>query len=246
MTVDKAIFTEKFICAMNLNALSEFAAEALAERFHALTERMLTVNEHMNLTAITDMDGVILKHYVDSLTASKYIPQNASVIDVGCGAGFPSLPLAIARPDLHITALDSTAKRINYIKETAEMLDITGISAVAARAEELAHSAEFRGQFDIACARAVARLNVLCELCMPYVKKGGSFVAMKANSAEEVTEAKSAVKKLGGKIISDDSFTLVSHCGNGDDPRSVIVIEKISETPEIYPRNNSQIKKKPL
>ncbi len=246
MTVDKASFTEKFICAMNLNSLSEFATEALAGRFHGLTERMLTVNEHMNLTAITDIDGVILKHYVDSLTVSKYIPQKASVIDVGCGAGFPSLPLAIARPDLRVTALDSTAKRINYIKESVSMLDIPNLSAIAARAEELAHTAEFRGQFDIVCARAVARLNVLCELCIPYVKKGGNFVAMKANSAEEVAEAGSAIKKIGGKLTADDSFVIVSHNGRCDDPRSVIVIEKISETPENYPRNNSQIKKKPL
>ena len=245
MTVDKELFTEKFITAMKCNSLPEFALEALAEKFHVLTERMLTVNEYMNLTAITDIDGVILKHYADSLTASKHIPENASVIDVGCGAGFPSLPLAIARPDLRITALDSTAKRINYIAETAEMMELTNISCVTARAEELAHDTEYRGMFDIACARAVARLNVLCELCIPYVKKGGRFVAMKANSAEEVAEAALAVKKLGGKTVSNDTFSLVSTTGENE-PRSVIIIEKISETPENYPRNNSQIKKKPL
>ncbi|MBQ8551948.1 MAG: 16S rRNA (guanine(527)-N(7))-methyltransferase RsmG [Clostridia bacterium] len=246
MTIDKAEFSDKFAAALNINGLSEFSAAELTDKFHSLTERMLTVNEYMNLTAITELDGVILKHYVDSLAAAKYMPVGASVIDVGCGAGFPSLPLAIARPDLHVTALDSTAKRIGYIRETAEMLDIANITCIAARAEEAANDPTMREQYDISCARAVARLNVLCELCIPYVKPNGKFIAMKANSAEELDEAATAIKKLGGKLTSADSFSIISEINGAEDPRCIITIEKISETPKIYPRNNSQIKKKPL
>ncbi len=246
MTVHNDIFREKLTLALEKNGLSEFATENITESLRALTERMLSVNEYMNLTAITELDGVILKHYVDSLMAAKYIPEGASVIDVGCGAGFPSLPLAIARPDLKITALDSTAKRINYIKETAEMLNTPNISCIAARAEELGNNTDFRESFDVSCARAVARLNVLCELCLPFVKQGGKFIAMKANFEEELDEAANAVRKLGGKQVSADKFSLTPINGDADEPRAVIVIEKISETPKNYPRNNSQIKKKPL
>lgn len=246
MTIDKNEFTEKFSKALEINGLSAFTAPELCDKFRLLTERMLTVNEYMNLTAITELDDVILKHYVDSLAAAKYMREGALVIDVGCGAGFPSLPLAIARPDLHVTALDSTAKRISYIRETAEMLGIANISCIAARAEDAAHDSDMREKFDVACARAVARLNVLCELCMPFVRRGGIFTAMKANFAEELNESALAIKKLGGRLTATDSFTLKSPIGTAEDPRCIITVEKISDTPENYPRNNSQIKKKPL
>jgi len=244
--MNKLDFINAFCHIFSQNNLAEFAGEALAEKFYFLTERMLEVNAHMNLTAITDMEGIILKHYVDSLTASSYLTKNASVIDVGCGAGFPSLPLAIARPDLQITALDSTAKRINYIKETAEIMGLPNITCIAARAEELACDSSHREQYDISCARAVARMNVLCEFCLPYVKPGGKFIAMKANAAEELEEAVSAIKKLGGKQKRADFFSLISDAETEPNPRCIIEIEKISPTPENYPRNHSQIKKKPL
>lgn len=242
--INKPEFSEKFASALTKNGLGEFTEDRISDSLYALTERMLTVNEYMNLTAITDIDEIILKHYVDSLMISKYIPTGTSVIDVGCGAGFPSLPLAIARPDLKITALDSTAKRINYIIETAGMLGITNITAIAARAEEAANEPSHRENFDIACARAVARLNVLCELCIPFVKVGGSFVAMKANAAEELAEAEKAFAKLGGELVSADKFELASD--TSFEPRCIISVKKVSQTPKNYPRNNSQIKKKPL
>lgn len=241
---DFSIFSDKLIALFEKNGLNSFLTDEIVEKLYRLTERMLEVNSYMNLTAITDIDGIIMKHYADSLTVAKYIPEGASVIDIGCGAGFPTLPLAIARPDLRITALDSTAKRINYISETAEMLGLSGISAVAARAEEYINNENKREAYDIACARAVARLNVLCELCLPYVKVGGKFVAMKANAAEELEEAANAIKKLGGKLIFADEFLLTSDTAS--DPRCIVGIEKNSETPKNYPRNNSQIKKKPL
>lgn len=242
--INKSGFSEKLASALTKNGLGEFAKDHISYSLYALTERMLTVNEYMNLTAITDIDEIILKHYVDSLMISKYIPTDASVIDVGCGAGFPSLPLAIARPDLTITALDSTAKRVNYISETAELLGVTNIIAIAARAEEAANVPSYREKFDIACARAVARLNVLSELCIPFVKVGGSFVAMKANAAEELSEAEKAIEKLGGELVSTDRFDLVSEANA--EPRCIISVKKVSQTPKNYPRNNSQIKKKPL
>lgn len=242
--INKSEFSEKLASALTKNSLGEFALQSIIDKLYALAERMLSVNEYMNLTAITDIDGVILKHYVDSLTVAKYIPEGASVIDVGCGAGFPSLPLAIARSDLRITALDSTAKRINYINESADLLDLPSITAIAARAEDLANTAEYREKYDISCARAVARLNVLCELCLPFVKVGGSFIAMKANADEELAEAENAVKKLGGEIALTNCFDLLGE--SLADPRCIICVKKTSPTPKNYPRNNSQIKKKPL
>ena len=244
--INKSEFSEKLASALTKNGLGEFVGEAVADSLYALTERMLTVNEYKNLTAITEIDEVILKHYVDSLMISKYIPDGASVIDVGCGAGFPSLPLAIARPDLKITSLDSTAKRINYINETAKMLEINNITAIAARAEEAANIPLYREKFDISCARAVARLNVLSELCIPFVKLGGSFVAMKANVAEELAESGKAFTKLGGELVATDKFELISDVNASVEPRCIVTVKKVSQTPKNYPRNNSQIKKKPL
>lgn len=243
--ISEAEFLVKFSNSLKINNLAEFDDSKIAHTLYLLTERMLEVNEYMNLTAITDIDGIIVKHYVDSLIASAYIPLGATVIDVGCGAGFPSLVLAICRPDLKITALDSTAKRINYIKETAEMLALDNITCVAARAEELALDTAHRECYDIACARAVARLNVLSELCIPFVKCGGKFIAMKANADEELSEAYSAIKTLGGTLLSADKIELKS-ASYEENPRCIISVQKTSKTPAIYPRNNSQIKKKPL
>lgn len=241
----EATFTEKFRSILTANSLEAYASDSLAASFFKLTERMLAVNEYMNLTAITDVDEVILKHYADSLTVSQHIPEGSSLIDVGCGAGFPSLVLAIARPDLRITALDSTAKRINYIKETADILSLSNITCISARAEELAHDLHYREKYDVACARAVARLNVLCELCIPYVRPGGRFIAMKANADEEIAEARTAIETLGGHLADAERFNLISK-GEGEEPRCIITVKKVASTRNIYPRNNSQIKKKPL
>ena len=164
-------FKQKLKIAFENNSVALEWDEKKAEKLFELTQIMLEVNKTMNLTAITDIDAIIVKHYVDSLTVSRYIPQNSSVIDIGCGAGFPCLPLAIYREDLTITALDSTAKRIKYIDDTAKKLGITNIIPIAARAEELAKNTDYREKFDVATARAVAALPVLTELCLPFVKK---------------------------------------------------------------------------
>lgn len=211
-----------------------------------LTDIMLEVNKSMNLTAITEESAVILKHYADSLTMLGEIPEGAKVIDVGCGAGFPSLPLAIFRPDISITALDGTAKRIEYVKNTAKKLGLDNLTAIAGRAEEYGNKREYRERFDIATARAVAALPVLAELCLPFIKVGGAFVAMKAAKGEdEAALAENAIKLCGG---SQTLVTKLELTANDLDFESRIIVKskKIAVTPSKYPRHYSQISKKPL
>ncbi len=216
------------------------------EKLYNLTQIMLEVNKTMNLTAITDEQAIILRHYADSLTISQYIPEGATVADVGCGAGFPTLPLAIFRNDIRITAIDSTAKRINYVNSTAKKLGLDNVKATAERAEVLGNSKEYRESFDIVTARAVAALPVLCELCIPLTKIGGQFIAMKAQKAnDELACAKSAISKCGGNVISDRQIILTSIDGAREN-RTVVLIEKRNQTPSAYPRHFSKISKKPL
>ena len=209
-----------------------------------MTEHMLEVNEKMNLTAIKNVDSVILLHYVDSLTAEPFLPQNARVADIGCGAGFPCLPLALCRPDLSLLAVDSTEKRINYVKETARLLNCPNLEAIAMRAEDGGKGA-FREQFDVCTARAVAALPALSELCLPYVKVGGKFLAMKGKRGEEeLRDAQSAIKRLGGECVGVHTVKLTY---NGEeDTRFLFEIEKIKPTPADLPRPWAKILKRPL
>ena len=238
-------FKREFITSLERNSAELELSDERIEKLYELTRIMLEVNASMNLTAITEEKAIILKHYVDSLTVSRYIPSGAKLIDVGCGAGFPCLPLAIFRPDLDITALDSTAKRINYIKDTASKLGIDNIYAAAARAEEYGKKDGYRESFDIATARAVAALPILSELCLPFVKIGGKFVSMKASQGErEVIDAKNAIKLCGGEVKSVDKLELLSE--DGSETRTIISVTKVTSTPIKYPRHYSQISKKPL
>lgn len=238
-------FSEIFSTVMADNGLLHLAGEAESRMFYQLTERMLQVNRSMNLTAIKEERAVILRHYADSLTVAALLPQNASVIDVGCGAGFPCLPLAICRPDLTITALDSTEKRIRYVAETATLLQRERFSAIAARAEELAHTQDFREQFDCCTARAVASLPVLSELCLPFVRVGGSFIAMKAaRGEEELRAAEGGIQKLGGEVVAVHHVTLRDK--GEEDTRMLIEIKKVKATPPELPRPFGKISKKPL
>ncbi|MBE6680095.1 MAG: 16S rRNA (guanine(527)-N(7))-methyltransferase RsmG [Ruminococcaceae bacterium] len=247
IVLNKDEFASEYRRIFAENKLDEFITDALCDKFYALTEYMLAQNAVMNLTAIIEPSEVILKHYADSLTVSKYIESGKTVIDVGCGAGFPSLPLAIARPDIQITAIDSTDKRIVYVRECAARLGLDNLTAITARAEDAA-SGEMRGKYDYATARAVARLNVLAEYCIPLLKVGGVFLPMKAKSGkEEMEEAKNAFDTLHGEVVSLDIFTLVDTKGDGEPQlRMIAEIKKCAPTEKIYPRNNSQIKKKPL
>ena len=212
-------------------------------QFQKLAELLVEQNKTMNLTAITDPDGIAVKHFADSisvLTATEFA-ENARVLDVGTGAGFPGIPLLIMRPDLDLTMLDSTAKKLKYVANTVEELGLSA-NVLHTRAEEAGQSKEYRETFDIVCSRAVAALNVLCEYCLPFVKVGGYFVAMKAAKAqEEIDGAKAAIKLLGGKIVEEKSFKL----SDGGE-RNIIIIKKISHVPPKYPRVSAQIAKKPL
>ena len=242
MTKEEFVFECGKLFEFNSLPCSEKEAEAL----FLLTEHMLEVNKSLNLTAIKEEKAVILKHYVDSITVSRYIPRNSRVIDVGCGAGFPTLPLAIFRPDLSIVALDGTAKRIKYVSETAKMLNLTGVEAIAARAEDLANDPLFREGFDVVTARAVAGLPVLCELCLPFCRVGGLMISMKAQHAdEELSASANCITVCGGRFKEVVSCDLRSDNGEVDS-RRLIFIDKIRKTPQLYPRHYSKISKKPL
>ena len=215
------------------------------QRFYRFTEHLLEVNTHTNLTAIREPVGVVDKHYVDSLLAMHLIPEGARVLDLGCGPGFPSIPLAIMRPDLEITALDSTAKKIDFVQKSAEILQLSNLKGVSGRAEDAKLRKEL-GKYDIVVSRAVARLNILCELCLPYLKIGGSLVAMKgAKYKEELAEAASAIKILGAETTKIEQKELIT-AENQAETRGIIVIQLKKQPPAQYPRAYAAILKKPL
>lgn len=237
-------FQPLFHTVMALNGFERFTGDDESRRFYTLTEHMLKVNESMNLTAIKNIDSIILLHYADSLTAEPFLPQNARVADIGCGAGFPCLPLAICRPDLRLLAVDSTEKRIRYVKDTASLLNCPNLEAIAMRAEDGGKGA-YREQFDVCTARAVAALPALAELCLPYVKVGGKFLAMKGKRGEEeLRDARSAIKRLGGECVATHRITLRSDAE--EDTRYLFEIQKVTPTPAEFPRPWAKILKRAL
>ena len=206
---------------------------------------LLEQNRVMNLTAITDPDQVADLHFLDcaALLTLGYDFQGRSLIDVGTGAGFPGLPLKILEPTLNVTLLDSLGKRVNWLETVGADLGLEGVTYLHARAEEGAHQPELRERFDFAVSRAVAALPLLCELCLPYVKVGGHFLAMKSvGSAAEVEESGRAVAKLGGRLRPAADYTIP---GAGVTHR-VVAVEKIAPTPAAYPRRWANMQKKPL
>lgn len=223
-----------------------FGAEITPDKARKLNlygNLLLEWNEKINLTAITDPVEVVIKHFLDCILFLKHndIPQNAKVIDVGTGAGFPGVVLKIMREDIDLTLLDGLNKRLVFLTDVLEKLNLSA-KTVHARAEEAGKKAEFREQYDIATARAVARLNVLYEYCLPFVKVGGQFVAMKGPAAEEeLAAAQKALAVLGGekpKIICEKLPT--------NDERNFVITKKISQTPPKYPRISAKISKQPL
>ena len=229
---------ERGLTALGIDAPG--GAAALAEYGRLLLEQ----NQVMNLTAITAPDQVADLHFLDCaalLNAPGVSFAGKSLIDVGTGAGFPGLPLRILEPTIRLTLLDSLGKRIDFLRDAAEALDLENISCVHARAEEFA--AEHRESYDVAVSRAVAALPVLCELALPLVKVGGQFLAMKSvDTEEEIAAAKGAIRTLGGKIVKVGDYTIPT---SGVTHR-VVVIEKVSPTPPRYPRVFAKIKKQPL
>jgi len=242
--MDLSEFKALFCDSMQKNGIPDLE-DGVVERFHLFVEHLMEINAITNLTAVRNIPDVISKHLADSLFVSESLPQGARVLDLGCGPGFPSLPLAIARPDLQIVALDSTAKKIAFVQDCCSKLGLSNIIALAGRAEDRAISAKI-GEFDAVVSRAVARMNVLSELCLPYVRVGGSLIAMKAAKAEEeLAEAEHAIKTLGGgaSVLCKKELTLTD---GTKEPRCLIVVPKVKKTPPTYPRSYAAILKKPL
>ena len=214
--------------------------EELYQKLEIYAEFLVEYNNNVNLTAITDPTEILFKHFIDSILATKYVefPKNSSLIDVGTGAGFPSVPLKLYRNDIKITLLDSLNKRIEFLKQLCDKLEIEA-EFIHDRAENVSKLPEYREKFDFSCARAVANMSLLSELCIPFVKVGGSFVSLKGPS-EDISIGENAVNTLGGKIERVDEYQLE---GEG---RKIVYVKKISQTPTRFPRNSSQIKKKPL
>lgn len=203
---------------------------------------LLEWNEKMNLTAITDDKEIILKHFVDSLSIVPYIKEAGSLIDVGTGAGFPGIPLKIVLPSLDTVLLDSLEKRVGFLGTAISELGLEGIKAVHMRAEDAGKSAEFRERFNAAAARAVASMPVLLEYCLPFVRTGGVFIAMKGSSTEEISMSEKALEILGGKIEEVKEFTLP----DTDIKRSIVIVRKLRQTPTKYPRKAGKPSKEPL
>ena len=215
-------------------------SEDAYNKFAVYAGFLVEYNQNVNLTAITDGEEILVKHFLDSVLVCRYcdIPQNSSVIDVGTGAGFPSVPLKIFRPDIKITLLDSLNKRITFLQLLCQKLGIQA-DFIHGRAEDSGKNPLYREKFDVACARAVANLSVLSEFCLPFVRKDGIFISMKGFS-ENIENARNSVEMLGGSLETPVDYSLEN------EGRRIVRVIKISHTPTKFPRNSGQIKKKPL
>ena len=246
---DREVFFARLDALLDTNGMSRYADAKAKERLFELAVLLTEYNAHTNLTAITDIDGVIVKHFIDSMTLIPQLDDFAgdrqlTLADIGCGAGFPSLPIAILRPQFSVTCVDSTAKKLEFIRLTAKALALDNVTVLCARAEELAHT-EKRETFDVVTARGVARLNILSELCLPLVRIGGAFIPMKASMAdEELNEAHKAISLLGGEVCSRHEVTLSGLVE--PEVRTSFVIKKAAPSQKLYPRLFGAIKKKPL
>lgn len=217
--------------------------EVQQERFYDYMNILLDWNNKINLTAITEPNEIILKHFVDSITILKEIKDNSKIVDVGTGAGFPGIPLKIANETFEITLLDSLNKRINFLNEVINKLELKNINSIHSRVEEAGQNKQYREKFDVATSRAVAPLNILVEYMLPLVKVGGICICMKGSDIEEELEnSKKAIDILGGKIEKVEKFTLA----NTDMKRNIIIIRKIKETPSKYPRKAGTPSREPL
>lgn len=237
--MDKAQFIE--LLKQQGYELSAYQLTQLDTYFQLLVEW----NEKINLTAITDEAGVYLKHFYDSMSLAFYydLSKVDTLCDVGAGAGFPSIPLKILYPHLQITIIDSLNKRIKFLEHLAEALKLEQMTFVHARAEEAGKNKLYREQFDVVTARAVARMSVLSELCLPLVKLGGQFVALKAQQTqEELQEGTKAISTLGGKLVSIEDFILPIEQAE----RHIVIIDKCKQTPNKYPRKPGTPNKEPI
>lgn len=226
-----------------LTSINIQLSESKIKDFYTYMEELVEWNKKINLTAILEGDDIIDKHFIDSLTISQYIKDDENIIDVGTGAGFPGIPLKIARENLKIDLLDSLNKRINFLNEIINILNLKNIKTIHARAEDEAGKKEKREEYDIAVSRAVANLPVLLEYLLPFVKLGGKCICMKGmNIEEELNNSKKALKELGGEIEEINKFKL----SDTDATRNIIIVRKISSTPKKYPRKAGTAVKNPI
>lgn len=234
-------FKEKMI--INVDKLGIELTEIQVKQFYNYMNLLIEWNQKINLTTIIEPEEIILKHFVDSLTISKYIPLGTKLIDVGTGAGFPGIPLKIVRQDIDITLLDSLQKRINFLDIVISELKLEKIVTIHSRVEDFGKNKKYREKYDIATSRAVANLSTLSEYLLPLVKVGGKVVSMKGSLIEdELENSKTAIKILGGQIEKVDEFELP----DTDIKRNVVLINKIENTPNKYPRKAGEPSKKPL
>lgn len=232
---------EKF--EQGLESLGIVLSDAQKQQFMDYYEFLVETNKVMNLTAITEFDEVIEKHFLDSLSLCKVydLDRKVKILDMGTGAGFPGIPFKIAFPELEIVLADSLNKRIKFLQEVIERLGLSNITALHARAEELGRDKNYREQFDLCVSRAVANLSSLSEYCIPFVKEGGKFISYKSGEIEEeVSQAKKAIKLLGGKIEDVYKFDLY------EQKRSFVIISKEKKTPKTYPRKAGTPTKEPI
>ena len=225
------------------NKININLTENQIEKFYKYMKLLLEWNEKINLTAITDENEIVLKHFVDSLTVLKYIKEDDKIIDVGTGAGFPGIPMAIMMPNTKITLLDSLNKRINFLNEVIKELNLKNVETIHSRSEDCGKDILYREKYDISIARAVANLSTLSEYLLPFVKIDGKMICMKGSEVEEeLNNSKYAIKELGGEISLQDEFCLP----DTDIKRNIIVIKKIKYTPKLYPRKAGLPSKEPL
>lgn len=225
------------------NELKINIEEEMKEKFYIYMKLLQKWNKNINLTAITEPEEILQKHFIDSLTILPYIEKNANIIDVGTGAGFPGIPIKIVEKSTKVTLLDALNKRLIFLEEVIGTLQLSNIETIHARAEEAGKNKNLREKFDVAVSRAVAPLNILAEYLLPLVKLGGKCICMKAsNIEEEIENSKKAIEILGGKLEKIEEFTLP----NSNIKRSIIIIKKVDETPSKYPRKPGTPSKEPI
>ena len=225
-----------------LKNLSIDISDIQAEQFYTYMDLLVAWNKKINLTAITEANEIIIKHFIDSLIISKYLQEGKNVMDIGTGAGFPGIPLKIINKDIHIDLVDSLNKRITFLNEVIIKLELKNINAIHSRAEDLARIVKYREKYDIVVSRAVARLNILLEYMMPFVKVGGVCICMKGSNIEDLEESKKAIDILGGKIEKVEEINLP----NTDIKRHNIIIKKVKNISNEYPRKAGIPSKNPI
>ena len=238
--MNKEEFVKEII--LKLKEINININEKIADKFYKYTNMLLEWNEKINLTAITEISDIILKHYIDSLTINKYIKEQNTIIDIGTGAGFPGIPLKILNNNIEFILVDSLNKRINFLGEVKEKLSLAKLKNIHARVEDLAQNKEYREKVNLAVSRAVASLRILAEYMLPFVEKDGYCICMKGpNINEEIKEGENAIDILGGKIEKIESLLLPEKIeGN------IVIIKKIKNTPPKYPRKAGMPSKQPL